>query len=54
VALYVGSETKVILNSSNFNGKKSKLMIKIDKMILIVFIFQTVLSVVLALLKVLL
>ena len=54
MALYVGLETKVILNSSNFNGKKSKLMIEIDKMILIVFIFQTVLRVILGLLKVIL
>ncbi len=48
VALYVGSNTKVILNSAKFSGKKSRLMTEIDKMVLSIFIMQIILSLVFA------
>ena len=46
VALYVGSETKVILNSAKFNAKRSKLMGEIDKMVLGIFIWQLLIALV--------
>lgn len=46
VALYVGSQTKVILNSAKFSAKKSKLMSLIDDMVLKIFVAQIVLSII--------
>ena len=49
VCLYVGSETKVILNSAKFSAKKSKLMTEIDKMVISIFLWQIVISLVVSL-----
>jgi hypothetical protein len=47
----VGSDTKVILNSAKFKNKKSNLMIKIDEIMVKIFVFQLILSLFLALLN---
>ena len=46
MALYVGSETKVILNSAQFNAKRSKLMGEIDKMVISIFVWQILIALV--------
>ena len=46
VALYVGSDTKVIINSAKFSAKKSKMMIEIDKMVMSIFIWQIMIALV--------
>lgn len=53
VAIYVGSDTKVILNSAKFSGKKSRLMDLIDEMVFGIFIGQIILSFVFSLFNIL-
>lgn len=49
VAIYVGSDTKVRINSVNFEAKKSKMMIEIDKMVISIFIWQLLISLIVSL-----
>jgi phospholipid-transporting ATPase len=53
VALYVGSDTKVILNSAKFSAKKSRLMSVIDEMVFGIFFGQIILCIVFSLFNIL-
>jgi magnesium-transporting ATPase (P-type) len=53
VAIYVGSDTKVIQNSAKFSAKKSNLMALIDEMVFGIFIGQIILSLVFSLFNIL-
>jgi phospholipid-transporting ATPase len=53
VALYVGSNTKVILNSAKFNVKKSRLMGLIDEMVFGIFFGQIILCIIFSLFNIL-
>lgn len=53
VAIYVGSDTRVIQNSAKFSAKKSQLMSLIDEMVFGIFIGQIVLSLVFGLFNIL-